>query len=87
MPGGEDPPAAARRGQEALREIAAANSDGRVLVVAHNTFIRLVLCGFLGVPLPAYRTVFPAVRNGALTELGIDGSKVSLLQYNSPLYP
>ena len=87
MPGGEDPHAAARRGQEALLDIAAANPDGRVLIVAHNTFIRLVLCNFLSIPLPIYRTVFPVVRNGALTELGIDGSTVSLLQYNSPLSP
>ena len=59
--------------------------DGRVLVVAHDTFIRLVLCGFLGIPLGSYRTVFPAVRNGALTELGVDGPTVSLLQYNALL--
>ena len=85
MPGGEDPHAAARRGQEALRAIAAAHPGGRVLVVAHNTFIRLVLCSFLGVPLPTYRAVFPAVRNGALTELSVDGPVVSLLQYNVPL--
>ena len=85
MPGGEDPHAATRRGQAALRDIAAANAGGRVLVVAHNTFIRLVLCGFLGIPLGSYRTVFPAVRNGELTELGIDGLTVSLLRYNAPL--
>ncbi len=56
-----------------------------MLVVAHDTFIRLVLCGFLGIPLGSYRTVFPAVRNGALTELGVNGPTVSLLQYNALL--
>ncbi len=85
MPGGEDPHEAASRAQAALRDIAAAHPDGRVLVVAHNTLIRLTLCSLLDIPLPTYRTVFPAVRNGALTELAVDGQKTSLLQYNSPL--
>ncbi len=85
MPGGEDPRAAAERAQAALRDIAAAQVGGRVLVVAHNTLIRLTLCSLLGIPLPTYRTVFPAVRNGALTELAVDGQKISLLQYNTPL--
>ena len=85
LPGGEDPHAATRRGREALRDIAATQPGGRVLVVAHNTLIRLLLCGFLGMPPSTYRAVFPAVRNGALTELAVDGATVSLLQYNSPL--
>jgi Histidine phosphatase superfamily (branch 1) len=53
-------------------------------VVAHNTLIRLALCSLLGIPLARYRTVFPVVRNGALTEIGLDGEKAALLQYNSP---
>ncbi|MBE7209869.1 MAG: histidine phosphatase family protein [Gluconacetobacter diazotrophicus] len=87
MPGGEDPHAAAKRALAALRDIAAAHPGARVLVVAHNTLIRLTLCSLLGIPLPTYRTVFPAVRNGALTELAIDGQRFSLLQYNTPLPP
>ncbi len=85
MPGGEDPHEAARRAQAALRDIAAAHPGERVLVVAHNTLIRLTLCSLLGIPLPTYRTVFPLVRNGALTEIALDEQKVSLLQYNAPL--
>jgi hypothetical protein len=32
-----------------------------------------------------YRTVFPGVRNGALTEIGFEDENAALLQYNSPL--
>ena len=85
MPGGEDPRAAALRAQAALRDIVGSCPDGRVLVVAHNTLIRLALCVTLGLPLSSYRDVFPAVRNGALTELRVRGRVVSLLQYNTPL--
>jgi broad specificity phosphatase PhoE len=85
MPGGEDPHQAARRAVSALRDIAAAHPHGRVLVVAHNTLIRLALCSLFSIPLARYRTVFPAVRNGALTEIGLEDENAALLQYNSPL--
>jgi broad specificity phosphatase PhoE len=85
MPGGEDPYRAARRAVSALRDIAAAHPHGRVLVVAHNTLIRLALCSLFSIPLARYRTVFPAVRNGALTEIGLEDENAALLQYNSPL--
>jgi 2,3-bisphosphoglycerate-dependent phosphoglycerate mutase len=85
LPGGEDPHQAALRGVSALREIALANPDGRVLVVAHNTLIRLTLCSLFGIPLARYRTVLPAVRNAALTEIQFENENASLIQYNSPL--
>jgi broad specificity phosphatase PhoE len=85
MPGGEDPYQAARRAVSALRDIAASHPEGRVLVVAHNTLIRLALCSLFGIPLARYRTVFPAVRNGALTEIRLEDDSAALLQYNSPL--
>jgi broad specificity phosphatase PhoE len=85
MPGGEDPQQAARRAVATLRDIAVAHPGGRVLVVAHNTLLRLALCSLIGIPLPRYRTVFPAIRNGALTEIRLDGENTALLQYNSPL--
>lgn len=59
FPGAEDPTAAAARGTEALRSIAAAHPGERVLVVAHNTLLRLVLCTLLSIPLGQYRRVFP----------------------------
>jgi broad specificity phosphatase PhoE len=85
VPGGEDPQQAARRAVSALRDISAAHPDGRVLIVAHNTIIRLALCSLLGIPLARYRTVFPLVRNGALTEIRLEGDNGALLQYNTPL--
>jgi probable phosphoglycerate mutase len=85
MPGGEDPHQAALRAVSALRDIAAVHRHGRVLVVAHNTLIRLTLCSLLNIPLARYRTVFPAVRNGALTEIRLENKNAALLQYNSPL--
>ena len=85
MPGGEDPRQAVRRAKSALRDIALAHPAGRVLVVAHNTLIRLTLCSLLGIPLARYRKVFPTVRNGALTEIELADDEAALLQFNSPL--
>ena len=85
LPGGEDPVEAAKRGVAVLHSIAAASDGGRVLVVAHNTLLRLVLCQLLGLPLGRYRTVFPHLANGAATEIGITRESVSLLSFNVPL--
>ncbi|MEW2392280.1 histidine phosphatase family protein [Streptomyces venezuelae] len=84
LPGGEDPRAAAERGSEALRDLAVAHPEGRVLVVAHSTLVRLVLCHQLGIPLADYRRVFPALHNGALTELRLRDGRMSLLRLNAP---
>ncbi|MGC5040435.1 histidine phosphatase family protein [Streptomyces sp. DT190] len=85
FPGAEDPAAAAARGVRALREIAAAHPGGRVLVVAHNTLLRLVLCSLLSIPAKEYRRVFPRLRNAAISELRLhtDGS-AALLSLNVP---
>jgi broad specificity phosphatase PhoE len=85
MPGGEDPHQAAHRAVSALHDIAFTHPHGHVLVVAHNTLIRLALCSLFGIPMERYRIVFPTVRNGALSEIGLEGESASLLQYNSPL--
>jgi probable phosphoglycerate mutase len=85
LPHGEDPAKAARRFTECLREIAAANPGGRVLVVAHSTAIRLALCRLIGVPLRDYRRVFPALRNCALTEVRLRGEEAAVLELNSPI--
>ncbi|SEG80167.1 probable phosphoglycerate mutase [Thermomonospora echinospora] len=85
FPGAEDPRLAAVRGTAALRRIAAHHPGGRVLVVAHNTLLRLVLCSLLGVPLSRYRTVFPQLRNCAPAELVIDGTDAGLVALNTPL--
>lgn len=85
MPGGEDPYKVVHRAVSALRDIAASHPQGRVLVVAHNTLIRLTLCSLFSIPLARYRTIFPSVRNGALTEIRLEDDSAALLQYNCPL--
>lgn len=84
MPGGEEPAAAADRAAACLREIAGAHPQGRVLVVGHTTLFRLTLCRLLGLPLREYRRVFPHIRNGALTEVRLEGDVTGLLQLNAP---
>lgn len=84
LPGGERPADAVQRGLAALEEICAQWPDGRVLVVAHGTLMRLLLCRLLGRSISDYRRLFPFVRNCAVTELSLDGEQVGLLQYNVP---
>ncbi len=85
FPGAENPVEAAVRGAAALRRIAAAHPCGRVLVVAHNTLFRLVLCELLHIPLRDYRRVFPRLRSAAVTELRVTSDDSSaLLSLNVP---
>ncbi|MFE9018839.1 histidine phosphatase family protein [Streptomyces sp. NPDC007808] len=88
FPGAENPAAAALRGAAALRRIAAAHPGQRVLVVAHNTLFRLVLCTLLSIPTGEYRRVFPRLRNAAISELLVrsDGS-AALVSLNVPCEP
>jgi broad specificity phosphatase PhoE len=85
LPGGEDPRAAAARASSCLADVARRLPDARVLVVAHSTLLRLLLCHELGVPLSSYRRVFPTLGNGTLTELRLCGGQASLLRFNAPL--
>lgn len=85
LPGGEDPAAAAVRATGCLQETARALPDGRVLVVAHSTLLRLALCALLGIPLARYRRVFPVLGNGALTELRLRDGQAALLRLNVPV--
>ncbi|MGW3204129.1 histidine phosphatase family protein [Streptomyces sp. NPDC001135] len=85
LPGGEHPATAADRAVDCLQEAAHKLPDGRVLVVAHSTLLRLVLCRLLGIPLARYRQVFPALHNGALTELRLRDGQASLLRLNAPV--
>ncbi|MDR8409134.1 histidine phosphatase family protein [Nonomuraea sp. 3-1Str] len=85
LPGGEDPHAVADRFVAALDDVRAAQPDGRVLVVAHTTAIRLALCRLIGVPLGSYRRLFPRLDNCAVTELRLRDGQVAMLQFNSPI--
>ncbi|PRX98462.1 histidine phosphatase family protein [Allonocardiopsis opalescens] len=82
FPGAEPPEAAAERAVACLDELA--RGGGSVLVVAHGTLLRLVLCTVLGLPLREYRRLFPEVRNTAVTELRWhDRHHVGLLAFNA----
>lgn len=85
LPRGEDPVKAAHRFVECLQDIAREHPDGRVLVVAHTTAIRLALCRLIGVPLREYRRTFPFLRNCALTEIRLMDGQAAVLEYNGAL--
>ncbi|MGW1376510.1 histidine phosphatase family protein [Streptomyces sp. NPDC002446] len=84
LPGGEHPRHAAERAADCLADIAREQPHGRVLVVAHSTLVRVLLCHLLGIPLADYRRVFPQLHNGALTEIRIDHGRTALLSFNAP---
>jgi 2,3-bisphosphoglycerate-dependent phosphoglycerate mutase len=71
FPGAESPEAAARRGAAALRSIAALHAGGAVLVIAHNTLLRLGICLLLDLPVSEYRRYFPRLDNAAISELSV----------------
>jgi 2,3-bisphosphoglycerate-dependent phosphoglycerate mutase len=87
FPGAEPPAEAAERCAAALRRVAEKHGDGTVLVVAHNTLLRLGLCVLLGLPVARYRQVFPRLDNVAVSEIAFpagDGP-VALLSLNVPV--
>ena len=89
LPHGEDPRDVVRRAMECFNEIQIAHPRGRVLVVTHNTVIRLALCQLLGVPLSKYRSAFPVMANGALSEIRLRdvslAGRARLLADSSPV--
>jgi probable phosphoglycerate mutase len=88
FPGADPPAAAAKRAAEALRSVASGHPGATVLVVAHNTLIRLALCELLGVDVRTYRQVFPLLDNGTLTEVSLEPAQpgpAALLSFNVPL--
>jgi probable phosphoglycerate mutase len=87
FPDGEHPADAVARARAGLADLAAADPGGRVLVVAHNTLIRLVTCAVLGAPLGEYRRRLPVYDSVAATTLRYDrpGGPAALLAYNVPV--
>lgn len=67
LPGGETGAAAVARARPVLDEVCRGRPGGRVLVVAHQTLLRLVLCDLLGLALDDYRAVFPRLEPAART--------------------
>jgi broad specificity phosphatase PhoE len=80
VPGGEDPAEAADRVTEVFGEI----EGGKVLVVAHNTLIRLLVCRVLGLRLNDYRRLLPALGPAALVRFRSQDGTVGLEAYNLP---
>jgi 2,3-bisphosphoglycerate-dependent phosphoglycerate mutase len=90
FPGAEPPAAAAERAVGALRSVAERHRGANVLVVAHNTLLRLALCRWLGIPLARYRDVLPRLENAAATRLRVPADPArppALLALNVPTSP
>jgi probable phosphoglycerate mutase len=86
LPGGEDPVAAVARAKAALADVASGTGpQDRVLIVTHNTLIRLLLCDLLQIPLSRYRQLFPALGNVAINEVLLGEDSAALLQFNAPI--
>ena len=87
FPGGEHPAEAADRVHEVFGEIAERHEGQRVLVVAHNTLIRLLVCRVLGLRLNDYRRLLPALGPAALVRFRWQDGTVGLEAYNVPPVP
>ena len=86
LPGGEPGADAVARARPALMTAAAAHPEGRVLVVAHQTLLRLLLCALLEIPLDRYRTVFPRLDNVAPATVRLHEQGAALLSLNVPTH-
>ncbi|TCC53419.1 histidine phosphatase family protein [Kribbella capetownensis] len=84
FPGGEDPAEAADRVHEVFHQIGKQHEGGKVLVLAHNTLIRLLVCRVLGLPLSEYRRLLPALGPAALVRFRWQDGTVGLEAYNVP---
>jgi probable phosphoglycerate mutase len=90
FPGAEPPAVAADRAVAALRGVADRHRGASVLVVAHNTLLRLALCRWMGIPLARYRDVLPRLENAAATRLRVPADPArppALLALNVPTSP
>ena len=85
LAGGEDPHKLVDRAAKAFNDLTAAHPAGHVLVIAHTTLIRLMLCHWLDIPLANYRRMFPALDNIAVTEFDLDATSFALRRFNVPL--
>ena len=87
FPSSEPPEEAAARAAGCLRDLAGQHPGGRVLVVAHNTLLRLALCHLLDLPVRHYRRIFPRLENAFITEVALFAEPdlpASLLTLNAP---
>ncbi|WP_149563657.1 histidine phosphatase family protein [Streptomyces cacaoi] len=87
FPGSERPSTVAERVCAVLRRLAVAHDGGTVLVVAHNSALRIALCALLGIPVGRYRLVLPRLENAAVSEIEVDGARTALRSLNVPTAP
>lgn len=87
LPNAESGVVAAARFRGALdRTVAREGPDATVLVVAHSTIIRLLLCRELGMPLDDYRRRFPRLDNVAITTIRLHpNSPTALVSLNASI--
>lgn len=69
LPEGESGRAGIRRALPVFDELTRELPEGRVLVVAHATLLRLLLCEFAGIDPDGYRDLFPVLGNCTVTTL------------------
>ncbi|CAN5848468.1 hypothetical protein BH23ACT11_BH23ACT11_11170 [soil metagenome] len=82
FPNGESLPDAAARALEVYRDIHRRHEGQTVLIVAHNTLLRLSLCTMLGIPLKNYRKRLPRLVNTALSEVRFGSGGGALYSLN-----
>ena len=83
FPGGEPLEEGAARILAVFEDLRRSRPGETVVVVAHNTLLRLGLCAMLGVPLGDYRRRFPRVVNGAVSEARFGEEGGALLSFNA----
>lgn len=82
FPGGEPLGSGAGRAIEVFGDLSRQNAGETVLVVAHNTLLRLAICRILGVPLGRYRRLMPRLVNGAVSEVRYGAAGGALYSLN-----
>ena len=83
FPGGEPLEDGAKRILAVFEDLHRSRAGETVLVVAHNTLLRLGLCAVLGVPLGDYRRRLPRVVNAAITEVRFGEGGGALYSFNA----
>ncbi len=82
FPGGEPLLDAAQRALEVFWELGEMYQGQTVIVVAHNTIIRLSICLLLGVPLKDYRRRLPRLINAGISEVRLNTEGGALYTLN-----
>ena len=82
LPDGEKGINAIERANPVIKEIIEKYPKGKVLIVAHSTLIRLLLCKFMNIDPNEYRTRFPEIENCALNSLNFESDHISVIELN-----